>query len=211
MHSVQALKIIELRQQGASIKKIQKLLKCSRSTVSKWCCTLSENESIKNNLNKIRVKILTDDIIKQKELNLIRQINIKSKNDIKKLIRDSVKTWAIYKLGGKCRICGYNKCMASMTFHHVNKTTKLFNICGMALTHNIFRIIDELNKCVLMCHNCHTELHNGFDYELTPIKITHEEKPESIILWCVENKMIDIDKYTMNNGQKYTEINVALP
>jgi hypothetical protein len=211
-YSEQAIKIIELRKQGLGCRKIKKITGFSKSTISKWCNSLTENENIKNNIDKIKIKILTNKMITDKENNITRQISSKSKNNIRKLIlRDSVKAWAIYKSGGKCCVCGYNRCMSSLTFHHIDQTMKIFNIRGMVLTYNLDKIIDELNKCSLMCHNCHTELHDGYNYKLLPIKIDHKDKPESVILWCVENKILNPDKYTTNRGQKYIDLNIKMP
>lgn len=60
------------------------------------------------------------------------------------------------KING-CAICGYDKCTRSLDFHHVNPKTKLFNIGVTTVSRR--DIIDELNKCVLLCRNCHGEIH----------------------------------------------------
>jgi hypothetical protein len=61
-------------------------------------------------------------------------------------------------LGGKCKVCGYNKSKRALSFHHRNPLEKLFSISG-----NTCRKWDvikkELDKCDLMCANCHLELH----------------------------------------------------
>jgi hypothetical protein len=62
--------------------------------------------------------------------------------------------------GGKCVICGYNRCSASMHFHHINAADKSFGISD----HHAWgfeRLKPELDKCVLVCSNCHGELHSG--------------------------------------------------
>ena len=61
------------------------------------------------------------------------------------------------KING-CAICGYNKCDACLDFHHSNPKDKKFYI-----TQNMCRknklIAEELNKCILLCANCHREIH----------------------------------------------------
>ena len=62
-------------------------------------------------------------------------------------------------LGSKCNSCGYDKCQASLDFHHENPNIKKFNINQkkqMKLTDVIKK---ELDKCIILCSNCHRELH----------------------------------------------------
>lgn len=67
---------------------------------------------------------------------------------------------AVKYKGGKCILCGYNKCVGSLEFHHLDPTTKDFTISHVAST-SFEKIIPELDKCVLLCRNCHTEVHTG--------------------------------------------------
>jgi hypothetical protein len=61
--------------------------------------------------------------------------------------------------GGKCSRCGYDKNLAALAFHHLRN--KEFQIDMRALSNStIERIEKELSKCVLLCHNCHAEVHN---------------------------------------------------
>jgi len=60
-----------------------------------------------------------------------------------------------------CAICGYDKCMGGLEFHHVNSEDKnagigvmMLGLCGY-LTEEV---VDELNKCILLCANCHAEI-----------------------------------------------------
>lgn len=72
--------------------------------------------------------------------------------------RAELKDRAIAYLGGKCRSCGYEKCPAAMDFHHPNVRDKDFNISS---TMSWEKIQPELDKCVLLCSNCHRETHAG--------------------------------------------------
>ncbi len=71
--------------------------------------------------------------------------------------------------GNKCEICGYNKCEASLSFHHKNSREKVFNIGSLSqkIT-NISElkeyIIKELNKCDIVCRNCHIEKHSDLEF-----------------------------------------------
>lgn len=60
--------------------------------------------------------------------------------------------------GGKCQKCGYNKCLAALCFHHLDPSIKDFNISGFHCR-NWEIVKKELDKCILLCHNCHCEVH----------------------------------------------------
>ena len=61
--------------------------------------------------------------------------------------------------GGKCEKCGYNKCLSSLHFHHIDESNKSFSISS-----NYCRswktIKAELDKTILVCANCHGEIHH---------------------------------------------------
>ena len=63
--------------------------------------------------------------------------------------------------GGKCSICGYDKCMRNLHFHHVNPEDKSFGISKGGLGHGFHKTIKEIKKCILVCSNCHGEIHDG--------------------------------------------------
>jgi predicted nucleic acid-binding Zn ribbon protein len=67
----------------------------------------------------------------------------------------------IYELGGCCSICGYNKNISALEFHHKNPNDKLFNLDSRTFSNRNIEIIKiEINKCILICSNCHQEIHN---------------------------------------------------
>lgn len=71
----------------------------------------------------------------------------------------NTKRLSIEYKGGKCSICGYDKCVAALDFHHINPEEKdkdYFNMRG-GLTDDLKT---ELDKCVLLCANCHREVHH---------------------------------------------------
>lgn len=64
--------------------------------------------------------------------------------------------------GGKCEKCNYNKCSRALCFHHTNPKEKSFEITSRTILSNSWESIEkELEKCNLLCHNCHMELHNS--------------------------------------------------
>lgn len=74
--------------------------------------------------------------------------------------RKRTKDRATAAMGGKCILCGYSRCVRSLTFHHLDPSQKDFQInCGHARAWS--DVVIELRKCVLLCHNCHNEVHDG--------------------------------------------------
>ena len=63
--------------------------------------------------------------------------------------------------GGHCTICGYNKNLAALVFHHADASGKDFKLDMRSLSNRkIEPIIKEIDKCTLVCANCHAEMHN---------------------------------------------------
>ena len=61
--------------------------------------------------------------------------------------------------GGSCSVCGYDKNLAALTFHHV-RSEKQFKLDLRSLANRTLqRVIKEVAKCDLVCQNCHAELH----------------------------------------------------
>jgi predicted HNH restriction endonuclease len=75
--------------------------------------------------------------------------------------RLKVRQMAIDYKGGKCEICGYNKCVQALDFHHLDKSQKSFGISAKGYTRSWKTVQAELDKCILLCANCHREVHIG--------------------------------------------------
>ena len=84
------------------------------------------------------------------------------------LRRRRIKLKAVEYLGGKCSCCGYNKCIDALEFHHKDPTQKDFGISARGFSKAWIRIQEELDKCVLLCSNCHRETH----YDINKNKVT---------------------------------------
>jgi hypothetical protein len=62
--------------------------------------------------------------------------------------------------GDSCWICGYNKTFRGLAFHHLDRDLKDFGLSSRELAGYAWsRVEAELKKCVLVCHNCHVEIH----------------------------------------------------
>jgi transposase len=75
--------------------------------------------------------------------------------------RQRIKEDLAREKGGKCLICGYRRCLAALQFHHVDPEQKLFGIAHRGLTRGIDEVRKEVEKCVLLCANCHIEVETG--------------------------------------------------
>jgi 5-methylcytosine-specific restriction endonuclease McrA len=62
--------------------------------------------------------------------------------------------------GGCCQKCGYNKYIGALEFHHINPEEKDFNPSSLKKYTMDTRITEELDKCILLCSNCHRETHH---------------------------------------------------
>lgn len=62
--------------------------------------------------------------------------------------------------GGQCQICNYSKSTYGLHFHHLDPTEKEFNI-GHGNNRSFKRMQNEAAKCILLCANCHAEVHEN--------------------------------------------------
>ena len=67
---------------------------------------------------------------------------------------------AVEYKGGKCESCGYNRNIAALEFHHLNPLEKDFNISNKGYTKSWENVKKEIDKCILVCANCHREIHD---------------------------------------------------
>lgn len=96
---------------------------------------------------------------------------------IRKRIRGAlIKKELVKYKGGACSICGYNKNISALSFHHINDqdyqkeydiSTRMGNRCSLET------LKKEVDKCVLVCENCHREIHQK---EIDEISRPIEEK-----------------------------------
>ena len=88
----------------------------------------------------------------------------KTRKHQKTILRRSMKVQAIKLLGGKCSICGYNKCLDALEFHHEDPSVKEFKLgSGNTMSWKIYK--SEALKCILVCSNCHKEIHSNLGYK----------------------------------------------
>ena len=161
--------ILQLRKQGQTYKNISLKLGISISTVSYHCCEFRESEK-KDLFDRSKVALYQAYYDKCGNLaetathfnlhlsslkrNIVRPR--KSKKIRKNYYRD-VKQKALDYKGGKCETCGYNKSYWALDFHHKDPSQKDFTIAGGNKSFETLK--PELDKCSLLCKNCHAEEH----------------------------------------------------
>ena len=78
--------------------------------------------------------------------------------------RRKVKEILVEYKGGECELCGYKKCIAALEFHHRDPSQKDFGIGSNGNTLKLNRMKQEVDKCILVCSNCHKEIHHTEGY-----------------------------------------------
>lgn len=176
--------ILKLRQEGKSYNEISKILGCNKSLISYHCK--------RNNLSDIGLKLSKIENTKEineyykthTKKDTAKHFNISISSVVKytdnkreflddddrrkrnyekiKRKRKELKDKAIEYKGGKCKICGYDKSKRSLTFHHRDPNEKEFGISKYK-TLSWEKIKIELDKCDLICANCHGELHEKLE------------------------------------------------
>jgi len=75
--------------------------------------------------------------------------------------RRRVKQILVAEAGGRCVVCGYDRSIGALHFHHLDPSTKRFPVSSQGHTVSIDLARDEAAKCVLLCANCHVEVEHG--------------------------------------------------
>jgi hypothetical protein len=75
--------------------------------------------------------------------------------------RRKIKEILVGEAGGSCAICGYDRCIGALHFHHRDPVEKSFAISVAGVARSLARARAEARKCVLLCSNCHVEVENG--------------------------------------------------
>jgi arsenate reductase-like glutaredoxin family protein len=106
--------------------------------------------------------------------------------------------------GGKCERCGYDKCITALEFHHLDPDEKEFGVGNFEVL-SFGKCKKEVDKCILVCANCHREIH----YEEYLKKQKEEEQKEIEVFTEILNNRDKYDFKHINNSYKflkYTDI-----
>ena len=169
--------VLNLRREGKTYNQIHDLLGVAKSSISDIC----RKEGLGTN---VTIKELTPELIEEAqklydEIGSIHKVAKKLGISYKRLSKfivlksgstktnsESVIEWRkrtklklIEYKGGKCQVCGYDRCASALEFHHINPEEKDFTISGCSRSFENLK--QEVDKCVLVCSNCHKEIHAG--------------------------------------------------
>lgn len=76
--------------------------------------------------------------------------------------RNNSKDRIVKCMGGMCVSCGYSRCHSALELHHLDPTAKEFTFGSIRANPKSWSsLVEELRKCVLLCSNCHREVHAG--------------------------------------------------
>jgi transposase len=75
--------------------------------------------------------------------------------------RRRLKAILVAEAGGCCSICGYDRSIGALQFHHRDRATKAFGLGERGLTRSLAAVRAEAAKCILLCANCHSEVEAG--------------------------------------------------
>ena len=143
-----------------SVKKRGKL---SEELVSKIRNYYNEGNSCQKTAEKFGVGKTT--VRSYVDIRSIKKVSEKERK--KKAVKAVMKRrWKIKELsveykGGKCNCCGYSKCSGALEFHHLDPNKKDFSIAAKGHCTAWEKVVKELDKCVMVCANCHREIHAG--------------------------------------------------
>lgn len=75
--------------------------------------------------------------------------------------RRRVKQILVQEAGGCCVLCGYDRCIGALHFHHLDPSTKKFHLSMHGAARSLTAVREEMAKCALVCANCHAEVEAG--------------------------------------------------
>lgn len=149
-------KIKKLVEEGLNYSEISEIVGIHRTTVSKIC--------VKNDI-QIKKVIHYNCQVCDKDMGDNLRNDSKCKTCVTRIRRLRLKIKSIDYLGGECIRCGYNEHLAALTFHHLEPNEKEFTIAYNRHSVSWDKLKEELDKCVILCSNCHNIEHSKYDDE----------------------------------------------
>lgn len=187
--------IQEQLETNKSLKLIAQELETSQTNLRYWIkkLGLKKEKELSTGFCKQCNKLTNKTYCNNKCKSLYNYYNNKEKRDAdskihSKTTRESFKIAAINYGGGKCKYCNYNKNYSALAFHHTDPTQKDFPLGGirsLTLKENHKK---ELDKCILLCHNCHTKIHNSLRLLENKVQGKQSEKGQRIRRLLIEEK-----------------------
>ena len=100
-------------------------------------------------------------------------------------------------------MCGYDRCERALEFHHRDENEKEFGISDQGRTISFERKVAEVKKCIMVCANCHREIHDGILLIEDLIPIFIQELAEKYLMEVEQNRCrrVQMDKCSCGNDK----------
>lgn len=108
----------------------------------------------------------------------------------------------VYAMGGQCALCGYNKNIQALEMHHINPDEKEFTFSKTQEYHNWEELSKEMQKCVLLCANCHREVHYPQDGEEFNLQSSYDEEKSNEIADIIKKEKEKTEYFCIDCGKK---------
>lgn len=181
-----------------------RIMKCSNIMLSKlgmkFCCKCQSAKEF-NRFTEVKGKLrpYCIDCTRAAGRETIRRKYHKTKNGIK-IKRIKIRNHLSVMCGGCCVICGYNKFISALEYHHVHKpdfrimdkVMSLVSTNGETRFRHAKSMSDELSKCILVCANCHCAIHGK------QISINTASIHEKLILVSPQNLVLIAERSESN-------------
>ena len=132
----------------------------------KACCSVWQKEHYQESGIKERIS--------EQQKGYYQEPGVRERKDtkVKERKQTNRKLWVDFAAAigyDECSICGYDKCFKAIEFHHTDPEEKEMNVSNLLRrafsAGNIFKFLDETDKCIIVCANCHREIHNLDDFD----------------------------------------------
>lgn len=162
-----------LVREGLTLREIAEKLDRSNSTVRYWLKrhALPRPRDVRRSDIDAALQDGTRTIVRECRKHGFTKFAIENSGRVrcKKCRQDAVARWRrrtkdklVAEAGGRCQLCGYDRCRAALEFHHLDPAEKEFELSMRGVTRAIDRLRVEAAKCALLCANCHAEVEVGF-------------------------------------------------
>ncbi len=193
-------RVIELRLSGKSVSEVAKSIGVSKSTVSAILSRTPEFEAQKKEQIKLsaekrrkppREKTGRSKSRGENSIDFVNQWRLNS--------RKARRQWLLSLFNNKCQACGYDRCFEALHFHHVDPSEKSIVLTTKnTLLIDPKKLLEEAKKCVLVCGNCHIEIHSGYTDCPEQIDLSNAELPIDPVL-PVDADVIETERTWIKN------------
>lgn len=166
--------LTDLVNNNKSIREIALHFNKGKTTIRYWLKKYNLETNVPHQNFNITEKICTkckilkpiDEYYFKNKTHTCRQAECKTcfNTRITKQFKDLKSECVNYK-GGCCERCGYNRYQGALEFHHQDPKEKDFAISNATSRKLTDKIKKELDKCILVCANCHREIHHELGQE----------------------------------------------